>query len=209
MTYYLYVKTHNITKLKYLGVTIQNPYKYSGSGLYWKRHLNQYGNSITTDILLATNDFSDLSQTAMFFSKIFNIVKSKEYANLCEECGKGTYHPSKSTKEKLRNSRLGKTLSQESKNKISIANKGNSPWNKGKRLSSLTETHKQKISKSLKGKSKSIEHIKNASLARSNPISINGKEFNCIGDAANYFDITYGAIRYRISSPKYSNYVRL
>jgi hypothetical protein len=38
--YYLYVKTHNITGLKYLGYTSRkNPHKYTGSGTRW---LNQY-----------------------------------------------------------------------------------------------------------------------------------------------------------------------
>jgi len=36
---YLYVKIHNVTKLKYFGKTTKNPYNYKGSGLYWKRHL--------------------------------------------------------------------------------------------------------------------------------------------------------------------------
>lgn len=37
--YHLYKKTHNITGLKYLGQTTKNPYKYRGSGTYWKRHI--------------------------------------------------------------------------------------------------------------------------------------------------------------------------
>ena len=36
---YLYVKTHNKSGLKYLGKTIQNPFKYKGSGTYWLRHI--------------------------------------------------------------------------------------------------------------------------------------------------------------------------
>jgi hypothetical protein len=35
----LYVKTHNITGLKYFGKTTNDPFKYKGSGKYWLDHL--------------------------------------------------------------------------------------------------------------------------------------------------------------------------
>jgi hypothetical protein len=87
---YLYVKTHNKTGLKYLGKTInEDPYKYTGSGKYWLRHLKKYGTDYTTQILLVTEDKDELKQTGLFFSKIWNIVKSKEWANLMPESGNG------------------------------------------------------------------------------------------------------------------------
>ena len=49
--YYLYIKTHNKTGLKYLGKTKRNPFVYTGSGVYWKRHLKIHGNEHTTEIL--------------------------------------------------------------------------------------------------------------------------------------------------------------
>lgn len=52
MAIYLYMKTHNITGLKYLGKT-------------------------------------ELKETGIFFSKLFDIVKSEEWANLTEEKGDG------------------------------------------------------------------------------------------------------------------------
>jgi len=39
---HLYVKQHSITKLKYFGKTIQDPIKYSGSGVHWKKHLKKH-----------------------------------------------------------------------------------------------------------------------------------------------------------------------
>jgi len=51
MTIYLYLKTHNKTGLKYLGKTIQNPYKYQGSGEYWIPHIKKHGYDVTTKIL--------------------------------------------------------------------------------------------------------------------------------------------------------------
>lgn len=86
---YLYVKTHRKTGLKYLGKTSQDPFKYNGSGLLWKRHLQKNGIDIKTEILLVTNDKKELQETGIFFSKLFNIVESEEWANLMEEQGQG------------------------------------------------------------------------------------------------------------------------
>lgn len=85
--FYLYVKTHNKTGLKYLGKTEKNPNNYKGSGLYWLRHLKQHGNDISTEIIGAFNTLNDLKFAAKFWSQKWNIVESKEWANLIEETG--------------------------------------------------------------------------------------------------------------------------
>lgn len=72
--YYLYVKTHNITGLKYLGQTKQNPFKYKGSGTYWLRHIKKYGNDISTEILLETENFEELSKQGKQHSLKLNVV---------------------------------------------------------------------------------------------------------------------------------------
>ena len=88
--YYLYIKQHSITGLKYLGYTSsKDPYKYKGSGKYWLRHLSKHGKYITTTILLATKDLADIKDTGIYFSKLFNVAKSLEWANLKEESGDG------------------------------------------------------------------------------------------------------------------------
>ena len=67
--YKLYVKTHNITGLKYLGKTNnKNPHKYRGSGTYWKRHIAVHGYDVTTEILLITDDYDELKETGKFFN---------------------------------------------------------------------------------------------------------------------------------------------
>jgi hypothetical protein len=44
---WLYIKQHNLTKLKYFGKTInKDPVKYKGSGKHWTRHINKYGNDV-------------------------------------------------------------------------------------------------------------------------------------------------------------------
>jgi len=85
---YLYIKTH-ATGLKYLGKTDQNPYKYKGSGTYWLRHLKKYGNDHTTEILLETNDKELFKETALYYSNLYDVVNSKEWANIVPEQGDG------------------------------------------------------------------------------------------------------------------------
>lgn len=60
--YYLYIKTHNITGLKYLGQTSkQDPHTYRGSGTDWKEHLNQFGHTVSTEILTECSSKDELN----------------------------------------------------------------------------------------------------------------------------------------------------
>ena len=87
---YLYLKIHNKTGIKYLGKTVNNkPDKYIGSGKLWKRHIAKHGYDVKTIILLASEDPDEIKETGLFFSKMFDIVKSEEFANLMEESGDG------------------------------------------------------------------------------------------------------------------------
>ena len=70
--YYLYIKTHNITGLRYLGQTQKNPFEYIGSGKRWKRHVAKHGNDISTKVLLETNSFDELKEKGIYYSKKFN-----------------------------------------------------------------------------------------------------------------------------------------
>jgi hypothetical protein len=99
-----------VTGLKYLGKTSRNnPYKYSGSGVFWKNHINKHGHDIETDILLATEDEQELIETGIFFSKLFNVVESDEWANLKPETGDGGWiKHSKQTREQIRHVKIEK-----------------------------------------------------------------------------------------------------
>jgi hypothetical protein len=85
--FYLYLKKHNTTGLKYLGYTKNDPLKYKGSGLYWKRHINQYGYNVTTEILFKSENINEISKMGKYYSNLWDIVNNKEFANLCEEDG--------------------------------------------------------------------------------------------------------------------------
>lgn len=86
--YYLYVKIHSKTGMKYLGRTAhKQPAKYLGSGIYWLRHLKKYGNEHITIVLGKYNSLESLKEAGLYYSKFWDIVKSEKWANLCEEDG--------------------------------------------------------------------------------------------------------------------------
>jgi hypothetical protein len=90
MPIYLYVKTHNQTGLKYLGkTTATDPHAYPGSGLYWTDHLRTHGSNYLTEILLETEDSEEIRTVGRYYSALWNVVESDEWANLQPEEGQG------------------------------------------------------------------------------------------------------------------------
>lgn len=73
---WLYVKQHKVTGLKYFGKTIRDPYKYVGSGKYWKKHIKTHGKNIDTIWCELFTNESAIKEFAEFFSKHYNIVNS-------------------------------------------------------------------------------------------------------------------------------------
>ena len=64
------IKTHNKTGLKYLcKCTNRDPYKYKGSGVYWKRHLKEHGRDITTEVIFQTEDLDEFNSICLRYSK--------------------------------------------------------------------------------------------------------------------------------------------
>jgi hypothetical protein len=115
---WLYIKQHNKTGLKYFGKTTKDPYKYRGSGKYWKDHIRKHGNDVTTVWCELFNDKEILTEYAMKFSKDNKIVESAEWANLILENGIDGNVP-------------GNKASLELRQKLSQSHKGQTPWNKG------------------------------------------------------------------------------
>lgn len=141
--YTLYLKT-SPSGLKYLGITNKNPYKYRGSGKYWNRHLKHRcvkSSEIKTDILFQTQDLTELSKNGIYYSNLWNIVESKDFANLIPETGYfstlGLKH-SKETKQLLSKKAKGRTHSETSKKKMSESHKGKPNHQKGRSVSKET-----------------------------------------------------------------------
>lgn len=134
----------------YFGKTVKpDPYKYLGSGIYWRRHLKVHGKEIDTIWVELFHDKNRLVEFAEFFSSFFDIAHEDVWANLVEENGlDGGQNITEETREKMAVAKRGKTLSTETKKKISL-----SQLNR-KRDSDIG----QKISASKKGKHFSNEH---------------------------------------------------
>ena len=166
MTIYLYKKTHKVNGLKYLGKTVKDPFKYAGSGIRWKHHLKEHGYDVETEILLETPDHNEIKKWGIYYSNLWNIVESTEWANLKPEEGDGgNMGPigAKKVSEKLkghpnwsipRTEEMNKKLSDTKKKQLSvlsseehsirIKNSCSSP-------KSWTTDRKDKISKALTG----------------------------------------------------------
>ena len=144
--------------LNYIGITHRDPYKYKGSGVYWKKHLKFHkfkSVDIHTIILFETTDYFELCEKGKYYSELYDIVNSKYWANLIPETGEnsvlGMKH-SDETKKKIslihkgrfsgsKNPMFGKIVSEETRKKISNSNIGQK----------RTQETKNKISNKLKG----------------------------------------------------------
>jgi len=87
--HYLYLKTHSVTGLKYLGQTERDPFKYRGSGVDWKLHLAEHGKNHITEIICQSDDKSVIDNEGRRLSEKWNIVESAEWANRIPESGGG------------------------------------------------------------------------------------------------------------------------
>lgn len=151
----LYVKTHNVTGLKYFGKMITTKKYYRGSGTYWLRHLAIHGNDVNTEILGTFMDEIECILYAIEFSVMHNIVKSSEWANLMIETGHcgGDTSSYKSPEERL---------TSVEKRRITMAKK--------------TDAEKQAIKlKNSEGVKRYITENKDAHLERSRKGSVNRK----------------------------------
>jgi hypothetical protein len=126
---YLYVKTHNVTGLKYFGKTTSNRKRYRGSGHYWIRHINKHGYDVTTEIVGYFTEQDKCVKFATEFSISNNIVESKEWANERIENGLdgGDTTSSKSKEDKyiIVNKRK-ETISRKSSEELAEINRKNS-----------------------------------------------------------------------------------
>ena len=146
MTIYLYIKTHKITGLKYLGKTIQDPFKYLGSGKDWLPHLAKYGKDHYTEILMECQTKEEFKYWGRYYSRLWNIVNSQDdygnkiWANQKIEGGDGgCSFRSPETRAKISASNKKGPQSLEHRANISAAKKG-------RILGPLSLEHRAKLS---------------------------------------------------------------
>jgi hypothetical protein len=87
--YYLYIKTHKLTGIKYLGQTSQDPYQYQGSGKRWNNIIKKYGNEVETEVIFESVNKEDIKTKGIYYSKLWNIVEDDTWANIVPEEGSG------------------------------------------------------------------------------------------------------------------------
>ena len=184
MSIYLYVKTHRKTGLKYLGkTTLSDPYSYSGSGTRWLKHLKKHGFDFETEILKECQTEEELKEWGLYYSNLWNVSESKDWANLKSEEGQGGRHSTETCerlslikKEQYKSGKVipwnkGKTnlISQETRQKISEANKKRKHSEETKikmsmadrssytRTAPVSDETKKKLSNARKGKPSPIK----------------------------------------------------
>lgn len=89
------IKEIEQTGMKYLckrKQNINNPddhIKYQGSGVYWKRVLAKHPEYTIKTTVLGLYSEEELKQKGLYYSDLYNIVESSEWANLIKEVGDG------------------------------------------------------------------------------------------------------------------------
>lgn len=89
---YLMVKTIRETGLKYLCKCgdYKDPFEYKGSGRYWCRVLAKHPEyHVDTEIIGTYQSNEELREAGLHYSKLWNVVESKEWANCIPELGDG------------------------------------------------------------------------------------------------------------------------
>ena len=133
----LYVKTHNVTGLKYLGQTSKSdPHRYAGSGKYWLRHLKKHGNDWTTEILCESENKQTINEMGIYYSNLWKVVENNNWANLKPESGDGAafgiYNPMKNPLVFEKQQTIIKSPAIKEKHRLAIIEAMNRPVVKAK-----------------------------------------------------------------------------
>jgi hypothetical protein len=93
--YYLLIKEIEQTGLKYLckrKQSISDPndhLKYKGSGVLWRRILAAHPEYTIKTTVLGLFDAETLKEKGAYYSEVYNVVESEQWANLIKEIGDG------------------------------------------------------------------------------------------------------------------------
>jgi hypothetical protein len=199
MKTYLYLKTHQVTGLKYLGKTTQDPHKYKGSGLRWTRHLAKHGNDVSTLILFESNNLREIKTKGQYYSELWNVVNDQNFANMRPETGDGG-NTSQCENYKVGMSKRDTSGSKNSMFGRSAVIENNLRWyNNGTEniyVPAGTQSNLFVPGRIIKYKKPHTEEtkIKLSQYGKKPCISPSGEIFNSRGDAAKAYGITSAAI---------------
>lgn len=202
---YLYKTECLVNGKLYIGISInqKNKKNYLGSGIALKEAIKKYDkeNFKKTILIDNVNSLEELNRLEKEYIKKYNCFCPIGY-NI-DLGGKGNGNHSDTTKKKIsktktgikhtkeqiaknRESHIGLTLTDETKKKIGKSNKGNTPWNKGKKMSKeFSEKIRNIIVGSVRDKKQvAFKNIKSGEV----------KEFDGIIKAAEFFNVSNGTI---------------
>lgn len=124
--HYLMIKKCMNTGLKYLCKTsgTKDPSIYKGSGVRWLNHIKKHNSYIITCIIGEYKTKEELKEAGLYYSKLFNVVESNDWANLTEEKGDGGL---------IGTGQLGKTWKVKNTSKMSNSKTKTQEWYEGKK----------------------------------------------------------------------------
>lgn len=124
--YYLMIKKCMVTGLMYLCKTNdkKNPYYYKGSGIRWVNHIKKHNSYIITCVIGEYQTKEELKSAGLYYSKLYNVVKDHNWANLIEEKGDGGL---------IGTGQLGKTWKIKDTSKMKNAKTKTDKWYEGRK----------------------------------------------------------------------------
>jgi hypothetical protein len=160
------VKLHTTTNIRYFCKTVRVSQKsaitYTGSGTRWLLHIKKHGKEhIVTEFIQHFTNKDECISFCLSFSELYDIVADKQWANLIPEDGVGsnTGIPlSEEHKQKLRGRRPNSTYIHTDEHRKNISN--------GRKNIPVSESTKTKLSLANKGKKQSAHTIEKRKLTR-------------------------------------------
>lgn len=197
---YIYETTNLVNGKKYIGQHKSNKFDnwYLGSGVILKKAIKKYGkeNFRTRIIEKINTNKDDLNNREIYWIEYYNAVKSKKYYNnscggeernwqgfnRAIKLGLKEHHCkrrklSEETKKKISQANKGKRRTEEQRKQFSESHKGQPAWNKGKKTSleirnKLSKAHKGQKAWN-KGKKFSVKSREKMSLSKKGTKYIN------------------------------------
>ena len=151
MVGYIYLITDTTNGMKYTGkhhyhIEGQLDPNYHGSGVIIKNIYKKRPETLKEEYIKTCYSEEEMNSDEQYYIDFFDTLYPNGY-NLTEGGEGWSGGPCEETRRKL--SEIHKNISDETRRKMSLANKGRTPYNKGKHLS---EEQKRKIGESLKGR---------------------------------------------------------
>ena len=164
---YVYLTTNLINGRQYIGQKKSKEFlgnTYLGSGKYLKNAILKYGReAFIVELLEECNSYDELNQAEIDWIEWYNAVESENFYNLSKGGKAPSYKASDSTKQKMRDSHLGKRVGEVNSSKRPEVRVKMSKSHMGKALSMA---HRKHISDSKRGKSFTDEHKRNLKISR-------------------------------------------